>query len=256
MLLSSSSSEASPCEWSASFLTIITVVGMLYLFPRPRLGEKQETARLSHRSLSCLWVIRRNHLGCGYTLRPVNEGLCCSISVSHLDITALIRRIKPISKSEKTDDGVLGARCHSTLMTRLQRVVPSLSLRGLNTGWPRPPGHLLASDELRCDAVLQSEPCTWCVCLFLSRVQKMEGLSQMYCKSIHTHKHTAAAAAGAVLEFGSSSYGTHNCSCSCPNSSVFYSLKPSSALAVTFTNSLSFLFFNPFLPFFFCSQPL
>lgn len=79
------------CKWY-SFLALITVVDIAKL---PTVPGNYLTEPHS-RGFDLLF----SHLKCEYTLWSVNESLCCSTSIPYLDITALIRWIKLISKSD------------------------------------------------------------------------------------------------------------------------------------------------------------
>lgn len=118
--------------------------------------------------------------------------MCCSISVPHLDITALIRRIKPISKSGKTDVGVLGARCRSALMTRLPCVVPSLSRSAASP--PVNLAHLVFSLPvmLFVGMLLCKVNPVLNVSVYFAACTKRRGLTRAHRASIHTHteRHT------------------------------------------------------------------
>lgn len=76
-------------KW-CSFLAVITVVDILNLpLPGNCLPEPHRHG----------FDLLFSHLRCEYALQSVNESLCCSTSVPYLDIIALIRWIKLISKS-------------------------------------------------------------------------------------------------------------------------------------------------------------
>lgn len=83
--------SSSFCIWY-SFLALITVVDIAKLPTVP--GNCWTEPH--NRDFDLLF----NHLRCEYTLWSANESVCCSTRIPYLDITALIRWSKLISKSE------------------------------------------------------------------------------------------------------------------------------------------------------------